>query len=92
MSTKETDITVDVAAWKKMRRRMLMIFNGGGFIIRLILTGYFPTMYEYIEQITGGHRTSFYYSVVVGCGMMAAVFSSVVASVYYDYTLNVKAS
>ena len=83
---------VDVATWKKMRRRMLMIFNGGGSIIGLVLTGYFPTMYEYIEQITGGHRTSFYYSVVVGCGMMAAVFSSFVASAYYDFTLNVKAA
>jgi len=90
MAAKDVDVDFEADSWRKLRFRMLMIFNGGSAIIGLILTGYFPTMYEYIDQITGGQRTSMYYSILVGCAMVMAVISSLAASVYYDFTLDVR--
>ena len=90
MAAKDVDVDFDADSWRKLRFRMLMTFNGGSAIIGLILTGYFPTMYEYIDQITGSQRTSMYYSILVGCAMVMAVISSLAASVYYDFTLDVR--
>ena len=81
---------VDLKHWEKLRSKAIAIYSAGAVISGLIMTGYYPTMYEYIKGIVIDENTEQWYSIVLGTACILATISSLMVSIYYDFTKNVK--
>ena len=91
-ATSEMESSVNVQKWRKLRSRMDFYFYAGSLLIGMIFTGYFSTEYNYIDNVVQGNQTELYYSLNLGFSHVSAVLSTVICSVYYDLTMNLKAT
>ena len=65
----------------------------GSLLLGVLFTGYFATEYNYIgDVIMHENQTEFYYSLNLGVSHVSAVMATVVGSIYYDLTMNLRAA
>ena len=92
MDTSKELSSADFEQWKKRRKKVMTIYTGASLLSGMIMNGYYSTIYGYIQQIVGEKNTEYYYSIILGTGMTFGAISSLLASIYYDFTKNVKES
>ena len=85
--------SVNVEQWKTWRNRMEALYFSGSLLLGVLFTGYFATEYNYIgDVIMHENQTEFYYSLNLGASHVSAVMATFVGSIYYDFTMNLKAA